>query len=228
MGVLLYFLQGGNSYFPLLTLGWSLGSGGVEPVGSAEGSEPAGGGHSWLLGGVSPERRQPQGCPRPAQQRGDEGCGAAAVPGPVLTQEGRLTRVPVTDRGPHITAERAQPATGPGHPAAATQAGGAVSGQGWGRGLQVGHRCGQSTPGLIESFPMRVRLECPGGWRDVLGDSAVASAACAEGPVSQDKFHTSPGTVGIPWLLVTNHTGLQDTPPAWHRPQGCRGRDADV
>lgn len=71
MGVLLYFLQGGNSYFPLLTLGWSLGSGGVEPVGSAEGSEPAGGGHSWLLGGVSPERRQPQGCPRPAQQRGD-------------------------------------------------------------------------------------------------------------------------------------------------------------
>lgn len=41
MGVLLYFLQGGNSYFPLLTLGWSLGSGGVEPVGSAEGSEPS-------------------------------------------------------------------------------------------------------------------------------------------------------------------------------------------
>lgn len=212
MGVLLYFLQGGNSYFPLLTLGWSLGSGGVEPVGSAEGSEPS------ALRGDSPKAA-------PAQlSRGV----TRAVPGPVLTQEGRLTRVPVTDRGPHITAERAQPATGPGHPAAATQAGGAVSGQGWGRGLQVGHRCGQSTPGLIESFPMRVRLECPGGWRDVLGDSAVASAACAEGPVSQDKFHTSPGTVGVPWLLVTNHTGLQDTPPAWHRPQGCRGLDADV
>lgn len=75
MGVLLYFLQGGNSYFPLLTLGWSLGSGGAGA--SGEGCRVSswvwnqqGGGHSWRLGGPAPRRQSPKAAPAQLRQDG--------------------------------------------------------------------------------------------------------------------------------------------------------------